>query len=440
VDKLRVGLISLGCDKNRLDSEVMLSNLNEEYSLVQNPKLADVIIINTCGFIESAKQESIDTILEMSQYKEKFNCKLIVVTGCLAQRYGKELMKLLPEVDIMLGVNDYDKLNESIKKCIENDQSKIYNCEYSDSNINEGKRILTTSTHTAYLRIAEGCDNHCTYCIIPKIRGKYRSRTIENIIRECNDLANQGVKEIILIAQDTTKYGIDIYGKKMLPQLIQNISKISGIEWIRLLYCYPEELTDEIINEIVVNDKVCKYIDIPIQHVSDPILKLMGRRGRKLDIIKNIDKLRNKVEGIAIRTTIIVGFPGETEENFQELKDFVSNMKFDNLGVFKYSREEGTAAAEMENQVPEEIKSAREGELMLLQQQIMSSINKSKVGSIYKVIVEGKKGELWYGRSYEMAPDIDGVVYIKCKKTLKIGNMVNVKITHSLEYDLVGVV
>ncbi len=440
MDKLRVGLISLGCDKNRLDSEVMLSNLNEEYSLVQNPKLADVIIINTCGFIESAKQESIDTILEMSQYKEKFNCKLIVVTGCLAQRYGKELMKLLPEVDIMLGVNDYDKLNESIKKCIENDQSKIYNCEYSDSNINEGKRILTTSTHTAYLRIAEGCDNHCTYCIIPKIRGKYRSRTIENIIRECNDLANQGVKEIILIAQDTTKYGIDIYGKKMLPQLIQNISKISGIEWIRLLYCYPEELTDEIINEIVVNDKVCKYIDIPIQHVSDPILKLMGRRGRKLDIIKNIDKLRNKVEGIAIRTTIIVGFPGETEENFQELKDFVSNMKFDNLGVFKYSREEGTAAAEMENQVPEEIKSAREGELMLLQQQIMSSINKSKVGSIYKVIVEGKKGELWYGRSYEMAPDIDGVVYIKCKKTLKIGNMVNVKITHSLEYDLVGVV
>ena len=440
MDKLRVGLISLGCDKNRLDSEVMLSNLNEEYSLVQNPKLADVIIINTCGFIESAKQESIDTILEMSQYKEKFNCKLIVVTGCLAQRYGKELMKLLPEVDIMLGVNDYDKLNESIKKCIENDQSKIYNCEYSDSNINEGKRILTTSTHTAYLRIAEGCDNHCTYCIIPKIRGKYRSRTIENIIRECNDLANQGVKEIILIAQDTTKYGIDIYGKKMLPQLIQNISKISGIEWIRLLYCYPEELTDEIINEIVVNDKVCKYIDIPIQHVSDPILKLMGRRGRKLDIIKNIDKLRNKVEGIAIRTTIIVGFPGETEENFQELKDFVSNMKFDNLGVFKYSREEGTAAAEMENQVPEEIKSAREGELMVLQQQIMSSINKSKVGSIYKVIVEGKKGELWYGRSYEMAPDIDGVVYIKCKKTLKIGNMVNVKITHSLEYDLVGVV
>ena len=440
MDKLRVGLISLGCDKNRLDSEVMLSNLNQEYSLVNDLKLADVIIINTCGFIESAKQESIDTILEMSQYKEKFNCKLIVATGCLAQRYGKELMKLLPEVDIMLGVNDYDKLNETIKKCIETDNRRIYNCDYSDSNINEGKRILTTSTHTAYLRIAEGCDNHCTYCIIPKIRGKYRSRTIENIINECNDLANQGVKEIILIAQDTTRYGIDMYGKKMLPELIQKISKINKIEWIRLLYCYPEELTDEIINEISMNDKVCKYIDIPIQHISDSILKLMGRRGRKLDIIENINKLRARAKGIAIRTTIIVGFPGETEENFKELKDFVSTMKFDNLGVFKYSREEGTAAAEMENQVPEEIKSAREGELMLLQLQIMSSINKSKVGSIYKVIVEGKKGELWYGRSYEMAPDIDGVVYIKCKKTLKIGNMVNVKITHSLEYDLVGVV
>ncbi|OAA82790.1 30S ribosomal protein S12 methylthiotransferase RimO [Clostridium ljungdahlii] len=440
MDKLRVGLISLGCDKNRLDSEVMLSNLNQEYSLVHDPKLADVIIINTCGFIESAKQESIDTILEMSQYKEKFNCKLIVATGCLAQRYGKELMKLLPEVDIMLGVNDYDKLNDTIKKCIETNNSRIYNCDYSDSNINEGKRILTTSTHTAYLRIAEGCDNHCTYCIIPKIRGKYRSRTIENIITECNDLANQGVKEIILIAQDTTRYGIDIYGKKMLPELIQKISKINEIEWIRLLYCYPEELTDEIINEISMNDKVCKYIDIPIQHISDPILKLMGRKGRRIDIIENIHKLRARAKGIAIRTTIIVGFPGETEENFQELKDFVSTMKFDNLGVFKYSREEGTAAAEMKDQVPEEIKSAREGELMVLQKQVMSSINKSKIGSIYKVIVEGKKGELWYGRSYEMAPDIDGVIYIKCKKALKMGTMVNVKITHSLEYDLVGVV
>lgn len=440
MNKLRIGLISLGCDKNRLDSEIMLSNLNKEYKLVQNPKLADVIIINTCGFIESAKQESIDTILEMSQYKGKFNCKLIVVTGCLAQRYGKELMKLLPEIDIMLGVNNYDKLNESIKKCIETNQSKIYNCDYSDSNINEGKRILTTSTYTAYLRIAEGCDNHCTYCIIPKIRGKYRSRTIENIVKECNDLANQGVKEVILIAQDTTRYGIDIYGKKMLQVLIQKISKINGIQWIRILYCYPEELTDEIINEIAVNDKVCKYIDVPIQHISDPILKLMGRRGRKSDIIKNINKLRDKVKGISIRTTIIVGFPGETEDNFQELKNFVSDMKFDNLGVFKYSKEEGTAAAEMKDQISEEIKSAREGELMILQQQVINSINKRKIGNTYEVIVEGKKGQLWYGRSYEMAPDIDGVIYIKCEKTLKVGTMVNVKITRSLKYDLVGVV
>ena len=440
MDKLRVGLISLGCDKNRLDSEVMLSNLNEEYSLVQNPKLADVIIINTCGFIESAKQESIDTILEMSQYKEKFNCKLIVVTGCLAQRYGKELMKLLPEVDIMLGVNDYDKLNESIKKCIENDQSKIYNCEYSDSNINEGKRILTTSTHTAYLRIAEGCDNHCTYCIIPKIRGKYRSRTIENIIRECNDLANQGVKEIILIAQDTTRYGIDLYNKKMLPELMRRISKVQGIEWIRLLYCYPEEITEDIIDEIALNDKVCNYIDMPLQHVSDNILKLMGRRGRKKDILTSINELRKRIKDIAIRTTIIVGFPGETEADFKELKDFIENIKFDNLGVFKYSREEGTIACEMKDQISEELKTVREGELMLLQKHIVHSMQKYKIGHRYKVLVEGKKEGIWYGRNYAMAPDIDGVIYIKSKKDLKIGAIIYIKITDSVEYDLVGVV
>lgn len=440
MNNLKVGLISLGCDKNRVDSEIILSNVKRKYTLVENLELADIIIVNTCGFIEAAKQESIDTILQASNYKEKFNCRLLVVTGCLAQRYGKELMSLLPEIDVMLGVNDYDKLNESIEKCIENKSDKIYNCGYSDSNINEGKRILTTPFYRAYLRIAEGCDNCCTYCIIPKIRGKYRSRSMESLIEECNALALQGVKEIILIAQDTTRYGIDLYGKKMLPELIRKISEISGIEWIRLLYCYPEDITHELIDEIASNDKVCNYIDIPLQHISDDILKLMGRKGRKADIIKLIDELREKIREISIRTTIIVGFPGETESNFQELKDFIKLMKFENMGVFKYSREEGTPAFTMKDQVPEEIKSAREGELMLFQQQIVETAGKAKIGNVYKVLVEGRKNDLWYGRNYTMAPDIDGLVYIKSRKDLQIGTMVYVKIIDSIEYDLLGVV
>ncbi|CAB1243880.1 30S ribosomal protein S12 methylthiotransferase RimO [Clostridium sp. HV4-5-A1G] len=438
--KLKIGLISLGCDKNRVDSEIILNSIEKEYILVENLKLADVIIVNTCGFIEAAKQESIDTILQMSNYKVEFNCKILVVTGCLAQRYGRELMSLLPEIDVMLGVNDYDKLNKSIKKCIENTDDKIYNCDYSDFNIYEGRRKLTTPFYRAYLKIAEGCNNCCTYCIIPKIRGKYRSRSMESLIKECNDLALHGVKEIIVIAQDTTKYGIDIYGRKMLPELIRSISKISGIEWIRLLYCYPEEITGELIDEIASNDKVCNYIDIPLQHISDNILKHMGRKGRKRDIIKIIGELRKNIKDISIRTTIIVGFPGETEKDFNELKEFVKSMKFENMGVFKYSREEGTAAFKMKDQVPEEIKSAREGELMILQQEIVKASGKSKIGNVYRVLVEGKKGKLWYGRNYEMAPDIDGLIYIKCEKGLKVGTMINVKIIRSIQYDLVGVV
>lgn len=440
VDKLKVGLISLGCDKNRIDSEIILSHINMDNIIVNNPKEADVIIINTCGFIESAKQESIDTILEMSKYKERFSCKLIVVTGCLTQRYGKELMELLPEIDIMLGVNDYDKLNESIIKCMEDKNSKFYSCNYSDSTINEGKRILTTASFTAYLRIAEGCDNFCTYCIIPKIRGKYRSRNIESILEEAKNLAAQGVKELIVVAQDTTRYGIDIYGQKMLPKLINEISKVEGIQWIRILYCYPEEITDELIDEIANNDKVCKYLDIPVQHISDDILKLMGRRGRKQEIINNINKLRTKVDEIVIRTSIIVGFPGESEENFNELKDFIKETKFDKLGVFKYSQEEGTPAAEMKEQVNEDIKQKREEELMMLQQTISKDINDSKINRTYEVIIEGKDKEVWYGRSREMAPEIDGLIYFESDKNLQIGTMVKVKITNSSEYDLMGVV
>ncbi|MBV7274918.1 30S ribosomal protein S12 methylthiotransferase RimO [Clostridium sp. PL3] len=440
MNKLKVGLISLGCDKNRIDSEIILSHINMDNIIVNNPKEADIIIVNTCGFIESAKQESIDTILEMSKYKERYNCKLIVVTGCLTQRYGKELMELLPEIDIMLGVNDYAKLNESIKNCMENKNSKFYSCNYSDSSINEGKRILTTAPHTAYLRISEGCDNFCTYCIIPKIRGKYRSRNIESILEEAKSLASQGVKEIIVVAQDTTRYGIDIYGERMLSKLIREISNIEEIQWIRILYCYPEEITDELINEIANNNKVCNYLDIPIQHISDDVLKLMGRRGRKREIINNLNKLRDKIHDIAIRTSIIVGFPGESEENFDELKHFIKEIRFDKLGVFKYSQEEGTPAAEMENQIDEDTKKKREEELMLIQQDISKEINTSKINRIYEVLIEGKEKELWYGRSYEMAPEIDGLIYCESDKNLAIGDIVKIKITNSSEYDLMGVV
>lgn len=440
MEKLKIGLISLGCDKNRIDSEIILKNINADNVIVNDPREADVIIVNTCGFIESSKQESIDTILEMAEYKNKYNCKLLVVTGCLTQRYGKELTELLPEADIMLGVNDYNKLNESIQKCIIDKESKFFSFNYSDLTINEGDRILTTESYTAYLRISEGCDNFCTYCVIPKIRGRYRSRNIENILKEAKSLADQGAKEIILVAQDTTRYGIDIYGKKMLPELVREVSKIDGIEWVRILYCYPEEITDELIDEIANNSRVCKYLDIPIQHISNDILKLMGRRGRKEEIVGNIKKLREKVKDLVIRTSIIVGFPGETEENFEELKEFIKETKFGKLGVFRYSQEEGTPAAAMENQIDEEIKKKREEELMILQQGISKELNASKVGNTYKVIVEGKEENLWYGRNYEMAPQIDGLVYFESKKVISKGAMVNVKITSSYEYDLIGVV
>jgi ribosomal protein S12 methylthiotransferase len=439
VNKLKVGLISLGCDKNRIDSEIILNNINTSHIIINDPKEADIIIVNTCGFIESSKQESIETILEMAKFKEKNNCKLLIVTGCLTQRYGKELMELMPEIDIMLGVNDYNKLNDAIERCIDNKEGKFYSCNYSDSVINEGKRILTTNVSTAYLRIGEGCDNFCTYCIIPKIRGKYRSRTIESILEETKQLVRQGVKEIILVAQDTTRYGIDIYGTKKLPQLIKKISEVKGVEWIRILYCYPEEITEELVHEIAKNSKVCKYLDIPIQHISDDILKLMGRKGRKEEIISNLNMLRDKVENITIRTSIIVGFPGESEENFNELKEFIEEIKFDKLGVFKYSQEEGTPAAEMEKQVDEATKRKREEELMLLQQKISKEINKRKIGRIYKVIVEGKE-EMWYGRNQEMSPNIDGLIYFKSDNNIQIGTMVYVKITDSSEYDLIGVV
>ena len=439
MEKLRVGIVSLGCDKNRIDSELILGNLSDEYIITNDPKKAEIIIVNTCGFIESSKQESINTILEMSKYKKEHNCNVLIVTGCLSQRYKNELQELIPEIDIMLGVNDYNKLKESIKAYL-NNSHKISYYNYSNFNINEGKRIISTGKYTAYLRIAEGCSNFCSYCIIPKIRGKYRSRKIENIVEEAKLLAENGVKEIILVAQDTTKYGVDLYDKKMLPKLLHEISKIDTIKWIRILYCYPEEITDELIKEISKNPKVCKYLDIPIQHISDNVLKAMRRKSSKKQIVDIINKLRSEVEDIAIRTSIIVGFPGETEEDFKELKENIKDIKFDNLGVFKYSKEEDTLAYSMLGHIDEDIKEHRYNELMEIQQKISQDINAKKIGKVYNVIVEGFSDDMWCGRNYEMSPEVDGLIYFTTEKEVKIGDIVKVKIIKSLQYDLIGVV
>jgi len=438
--KYKVGMVSLGCDKNRVDSEIILGKMSNEYEITSDPKNADIIIVNTCGFIESAKQESIDTILEMADYKINYKCKLLIATGCLTQRYGEELRKLIPEIDIMLGVNDYNKINEFITDFIEGNKMALELLNYSDENINEGKRILTTQKESAYIRIAEGCNNFCTYCIIPKIRGKFRSRKMENIINEAKDLSDNGVKEIILIAQDTTLYGSDIYEKKSLHLLIRELSKIDGIKWIRILYCYPEEIYDELIDEMAINEKVAKYLDLPIQHISDKILKLMGRKTSKQDIINTISKLREKVLGIVLRTTFIVGFPKETDEDFNEIINFIKEYKIDKVGVFTYSQEEDTPAAKMEGQIIEETKKKREEKLMLIQKDISEEINKLKIGKVYDILVEAYDGEYYHGRSYEMAPDIDANVLFKSSKKINVGEFIKVKIIENTDYDLVGVV
>ena len=437
--KYKVGVISLGCDKNRIDSEIMLGTINSNYTITNDASDADIIIINTCGFIEKAKQESIDTILEMAEYKTKGKCKLLMATGCLTQRYGEELANLIPEIDVMLGVNDYLQINNYINDFINNNK-KIIQCNYSDAGINEGKRVLTTKSSTAYIRIAEGCDNHCTYCIIPKIRGHYRSRSIESVLEEANSLVEQGVTEIILIAQDTTRFGIDIYGEKYLHILIRKLSSITDLKWIRVLYCYPEEIYPELIEELATNEKFCRYLDLPIQHISNKILKLMGRKTSKESIINIINQLRSSIPDISLRTSIIVGFPGETEEDFMELVEFVKDTAFDNLGVFKYSQEEGSAAAILPNQVDERIKTMRERQLMKEQKQLIPEINAKNINNTYNVLVEEELEEYYIGRSEKMAPEIDGVIYIKKTSPIKVGSFIKVRIEKSIDYDLLGVV
>ena len=439
MEKYKLGLVSLGCDKNRVDSEIMLGMLKNTYEITEEPKEADIIIVNTCGFIESSKQESIDTILEMAEYKKDYNCKLLMATGCLTQRYGEELLKLMPELDIILGVNNYGFLDQYVEKFIKT-RERIMAVDYLDSGINEGERILTTGFgQTAYLRISEGCSNHCTYCIIPKIRGTYRSRPMEKILEEAKTLADGGVQEVIVVAQDTTRYGTDLYGKKALPELLRKLKEIEGIKWIRVLYLYPEEFTEELIEELKTNEKVVKYLDLPIQHISDGVLKRMARRTKKEDLLSLLRTLRHEIPDLVLRTSLIVGFPGETDEEFKELYDFVDEIEFDKLGVFTYSKEEGTAAALMKGQIRKDVKERRRNLIMERQQEVSRRILERKVGKTYEVLVEGMGEDGYYGRSFEMAPEVDGMIIIKTQKDLMVGSFVDVKIIEALEYDLVGV-
>lgn len=435
----KVGLVSLGCPKNLVDSEIMLGILKDNgCELVTDSKDAQIIIINTCGFIESAKQESINSIMEMAAFKEQ-SCELLIVTGCLAQRYKQQILDEIPEVDAVIGTGSYDSVAEVIRESYLGKRTSSYS-ELTGTSYLDKERVVSTGKGYAYLKIAEGCDNCCTYCIIPSLRGAFRSRSLESIHQEAKKLAASGVKELILIAQDTTRYGIDIYGKKMLVELLRDLSKLDGIEWIRLLYCYPEEFNDELITEIAQNSKICKYLDIPVQHISDSILKRMGRRGNSSDILRLLDRLRSEIPGVIIRTSIIVGFPGEMEEDYNILSDFIQKYRFDRLGIFMYSKEEGTPAYKMQQQIPAKIKKQRYQKLMKIQQQISAELNSSRLDKVYKVLVEdiAEDGIFYYGRSYAEAPDIDGLIYFTSIEPLEANEMIDVRILDCGEYDLTG--
>lgn len=437
--KKKIGIVSLGCPKNLVDTEIMLGLLkNEQYEITADEKEAQIIIVNTCGFIESAIQESINSILEMAELKKE-KCELLIVTGCMAERYKGEIIRQIPEVDAVIGTGNYNEIVKVINLAYRNEKPLLFG-KPGQVDYLENERVITTGKSYAYLKIAEGCDNCCTYCIIPSLRGPYRSRSIDSILKEAARLAKEGIREVILVAQDTTRYGLDIYGQRKLPELIRKISEIDGIEWIRLLYCYPEDITGELIKEIAENSKVCKYIDIPIQHASDKLLKLMGRRGRRQDIERIIMNLRQNIPDIVIRTSLIVGFPGEDEEDFAELYDFVGNQRFDRLGVFVYSKEEGTPAAKMKQQVPRKVKQERYDKLMELQKSISEENNQKRIGKCYRAVVEGiaEDGIFYYGRTYAETPDIDGIVYFTTSRPLEPGERVNIKILNADCYDLIG--
>lgn len=437
----KIAIASLGCSKNLIDSEQMTSILKSAgYELWENEADADIMIVNTCTFVEDAQTESINCILEFAQYKKADDKKLLIVTGCMAQRYKEQIISEIPEVDAVIGTNEYNRIAEIIDDCLNKPEQTERVCCSEAPLLYEGSRVLTTPGYTAFLKIAEGCDNRCTYCVIPSIRGRYRSRKIEDIIKEAETMAAGGVKEVIVIAQDTTRYGIDLYGEYKLPELLKELCRVDGIEWVRVHYCYPELVTDELIDVFANEPKICKYLDIPIQHSSDKILKLMGRRTNREQITSLIKKLRERIPGVALRTSIIVGFPGETEEDMEDLLDFIHEAKFDRLGVFTYSREEDTPAYNMPNQIDEDEKRLRLENVMVAQADIDDENNSKRCGTVQNVLVEGRDEIIksYYGRTYADSVEIDGKVFFKSKKKLEPGDFVQVEIDEAMDMDLFG--
>ena len=430
-------MFHFGCSKNLVDTEMCIGLFkNNNYEIESNPEKAEIIVINTCGFIEPAKEEAINTILEMAEYKETAKCKYIIVIGCLVKRYKKELIKAMPEVDLFVSPDEYDNIWNLIDEVVNKDKK----LKVSKNTVDYMDRIITTGNTTAYLKISEGCSNNCTYCAIPYIRGKHVSRKMEDILEEANMLAEKGIKELIVIAQDTTKYGIDLYGEYKLPELLEKLAKIEGFKWIRFLYSYPESITDELIKVVKENDKICKYFDIPMQHFTDNVLKMMNRKSTSESIEKTINKIRKEIPNVILRTTFIVGFPGETEEDFFELYEFINRAKFEKLGVFKYSKEEGTPASRIKTQVHYKVKQVRYDKIMSLEKQIAKIKLEEKIGNVYEAVVDSIEdgGRLVIARSYMDIPNEDGVIFIKSNGKVKIGDFIKVKIIDTKDYDLVG--
>ena len=436
---MKIGMVSLGCPKNLVDSEVMLGLIREkQLEITNDPAEADLIIVNTCGFIESAKEESINTVLQMAEYKQNGSCKYLVMTGCLGQRYADELFESMPEVDAIVGTDSFTDIGWVIDQVMAGKRLKHLQ-KLESKNVAMPPRMLTTPGYMAYLKIAEGCDNCCSYCIIPQLRGPYTSRPYDEVMAEAKALADSGIKELIVVAQDTTRYGEDTTGKLLLPQLLRDLNALEGIEWIRVMYLYPNNFTDELIEAFATLDKVCKYIDIPLQHASDRLLDSMNRFDTREQVETLLNKLRTRIPGITIRTTFIVGFPGETEEDFEELKDFVEKQRFENAGVFQYSQEEGTVAGAMENQIAPEVKENRYHELMALQAGISEEIHQEREDVELDVLVEGfDEDNLAYGRSTHEAPDSDGTIFFENAEGLAVGDMVRVRILQGFTYEMVG--
>lgn len=437
---MKIMFVSLGCDKNLVDTEMMLGMLQQKgFTFTDDETEADVVVVNTCCFIGDAKEESINTLLEMAELRKNGSIRALLATGCLAQRYREEIQKEIPEVDAILGTMAIEEIAEAVEQVLQGERHNHFR-ELNSAPASYRDRVLTTGGHFAYLKIAEGCNKRCTYCIIPKVRGDYRSIPMEELTAQAEALAEKGVRELILVAQETTLYGVDLYGKKSLPELLHRLAAISGIYWIRILYCYPEEITEELIETIAAEPKVCHYLDIPIQHASDEVLRRMGRRTNQEELRQWIGRLRERIPDICLRTTLISGFPGETQEDFEELYRFVNEMEFDRLGVFPYSQEEDTKAAEMPDQVPEEVKCFRRDELMELQQAIAFEKAEQMIGRVLDVMVEGKVADedVYVTRTYRDAPNVDGYLFLNTSATLMTGDFVKVLVTDSNEYDLIG--